>query len=326
MTRHLLSGPVGFAVVLGVLVAVALILPNVSNSGIMFLAGLTVIEIVFALAFNFLFSTVGILSFGQAVFVLFGAYGTAVGIKFADLSLIPALLTSGAVSAVLALVIGIVALRRVDGVYFAVLTLAFASLGYLVIGKIEAFGREDGLTGITRPDVDLGLASLHVSDSLSFYYLIVVVGALLTTVLWYATNSQFGRILKAIRQEPERAAFLGVNVQSFRLAAFVVAGAVTGMAAALLGPWSQIVTPELGHWVQSTKPILNAMLGGAGFFWGPALGAVLFAILTYMTRTLAGISELVTGGLLLVVVVAIPGGLMGLAQRLISRAKGDKRP
>ncbi len=324
MTRFSQTGLAPFVLTLAILVVFAVSLPHFANPGIMFLAGLTVIEIVIALAFNFLFSTVGILSFGQAAFILVGAYGGAVAIKYAGLSLLSALFGAGLISGILALAIGIIALRRVDGVYFAVLTLAFASLGYLAVGKISMLGKEDGLTGITRPEINLGVMSLPVSSTLHFYYFIIVTGAVLTLVMWLATNSQFGRILKAIKQEPERTAFLGVNVQAYRLAAFVIAGAVTGIAGALLGPWTQIVTPDLGHWIQSTKPILHAMLGGAGFFWGPAFGAILFAVLTYMTRTLVGITELVTGGLLLAVVLAIPGGLLGLSRtmlRMINRRK-----
>lgn len=325
MTRLSQVGVIPFLLTLAALAVFAVALPSFANPGIVFLAGLTVIEIVIALAFNFLFSTVGILSFGQAAFILVGAYGGAVAIKYAGLSLLPALAAAGLLSGLLALAIGVIALRRVDGVYFAVLTLAFASLGYLAVGKVAVLGREDGLTGIIRPEIDLGITSISVADTFHFYYLIVAVGVILTVIMWLATNTQFGRVLKAIKQEPERAGFLGVNVEAFRLAAFALAGAVTGIAGALLGPWTQIVTPDLGHWIQSTKPILHAMLGGAGFFWGPAVGAILFAILAYTTRTLVGITELVTGGLLLAVVLAIPGGLLGLS-RSVLRMVNKRKP
>lgn len=324
MTRLSQVGLAPFLLTLAALTVFAVALPSFANPGIVFLAGLTVIEIVIALAFNFLFSTVGILSFGQAAFILVGAYGGAVAIKYAGLSLLPALAAAGLLSGVLALAIGVVALRRVDGVYFAVLTLAFASLGYLAVGKVAMLGKEDGLTGIIRPEIHLGFTTVSVANTFHFYYLIVAVGVILTAIMWLASNTQFGRVLKAIKQEPERAGFLGINVEAFRLAAFALAGAVTGIAGALLGPWTQIVTPDLGHWIQSTKPILHAMLGGAGFFWGPAVGAILFAILAYMTRTLVGITELVTGGLLLAVVLAIPGGLLGLSRSVLRMVKKGK--
>lgn len=305
-----------FLLILGLLLVAGLTLPAWANPGIVFLAGLVAIDIVIALAFNFLFATVGILSFGQAGFILAGAYAAAMAIKFWELSMLASLAVAGLVSGFVALLIGIVALRRVEGVYFAVLSLAFASLGYVTVGKLDMLGREDGLTGIVRPELDFGFFAISLADTERFYQFILVFCALLIAVMWFATNTQFGRALKAIKQDQERAAFLGLNVQGFRIAAFVIAGMVTGMAGALLGPWTQIVTPDLGHWIRSTLPILHAMLGGSGFFWGPGVGVILFAVLAYVTRTLIGVTEIITGGLLLIVVLAIPGGLLGIFRSL----------
>ena len=310
-----------------VILAISLALPSVVDRGIVFLAGLMMIDAVIALAFNFLFSTIGILSFGQAMFVIVGAYGAGFLVKtFTGLSLLPALAAAGAVSGVVAWLVGLIALRRSDGIYFAVLTLAFASLAWLVIGKLEWLGREDGLTGISRPELNLVFTSISLAPSDRFYYFIVAVCMALTAIMWLATNSQFGRAGRAIRLDPQRAAFLGINVRAYRLAAFVFTGAVTGVASGLLGPWTQVLTPDLGLWVQSTRPVLHALLGGAGFFWGPVLGTLVFAVLAYATRTLAGLTDLVTGGLLLVVVLAFPGGILGLAHRVIGKAwKGRAR-
>ncbi|MGN7712648.1 branched-chain amino acid ABC transporter permease [Agrobacterium radiobacter] len=314
---------VGFALVL----AASLALPALTNRGIVFVAGIVMIDIVVALAFNFLLSTAGILSFGQAMFIIVGGYGAGIAIKtFTGLSVLPALAAAGLLSGALALIVGFITLRRVEGSYFAVLTLALSTLVYLTIGKIDALGREDGLTGITRPDLQLGFISVSLATGDRFYYLIVIVCMLLTAIIWLVTKSQFGRAVRAIRHDPQRAAFLGINVQAFRLMAFVFAGTITGIASALLGPWTQVLTTDLGHWVQSTEPILHVLLGGAGFFWGPVVGAVVFAALAYLTRTLMGLSELVTGGLLLFVVLAFPGGLLGLANRLIGRIpEGHKK-
>lgn len=313
---------VGFVAML----AIGLTLPHVANGGVVFLAGLAMIDIVIALAFNFLFSTIGILSFGQSMFVIVGAYGAGFLIKSdTGISLLPALAAAGGLSGLVALVIGYVALRRSEGTYFAVLTLAFASLVWIVIGKVEAFGREDGLTGIVRPALSLGFTSLSLVEGNRFYYVVLSCCAALATVLFLATHSQFGRAARAIRLDPQRAAFLGINVQAYRLAAFVFAGIVTGLASGLLGSWTQVLTPDLGDWVQSTRPVLQTLLGGAGFFWGPVVGTIVFAGLSYATRTLAGLTDLVTGGLLLVVVLAFPGGVLGLLQRLLVRMQRSRR-
>ncbi|MFK0206292.1 branched-chain amino acid ABC transporter permease [Agrobacterium sp. NPDC090283] len=307
---------VGFVLVL----VASLALPGLANRGIVFVAGVVMIDIVVALGFNFLLSTAGILSFGQAMFIIVGGYGAGIVIKtFTGLSVLPALAAAGLLSGLLAAIVGFIALRRVEGSYFAVLTLALSTLVYLSIGKIDLLGREDGLTGIGRPDLQLGFMSVSLTAGDRFYYLIVIVCMILTAIIWLVTKSQFGRAVRAIRHDPQRAAFLGINVQAFRLMAFVFAGTTTGIASALLGPWTQVLTTDLGHWAQSTEPILHVLLGGAGFFWGPALGAVVFAALAYMTRTLMGLSELVTGGLLLFVVLAFPGGLLGIASRMMGR-------
>ncbi|AMS45509.1 branched-chain amino acid ABC transporter permease [Aminobacter aminovorans] len=304
---------------------ISVAIPHVLDRGIVFMAGLVLIDMVIAMAFNFLFRTIGILSFGQAMFVIVGAYGAGILIKtYSDLSFLPALLAAGAVSGLVALVVGYISLQRIEGTYFAVLTLAFSSLAWLVVGKLDGLGREDGLTGITRPDVNLGFATISLNQTDHLYYFIAVVCLVLVAVIWMVTNSQFGRASRAIRLDAQRAEFLGINIQAYKLAAFVFAGTVTGIVSGLLGPWVQVLTPELGHWMQSTKPVLHALLGGAGFFWGPALGAVLFAVIAYATRTMAGLTDLITGGLLLIVVLAFPGGILGLANWLVNKARGGR--
>ena len=308
------------------MLAVGLTLPFLANGGVVFLAGLLMIDIVIALAFNFLFSTIGILSFGQSMFVIVGAYGAGFLIKSdPGLSLLSALAVAGGLSGLVALVIGYVALRRSEGTYFAVLTLAFASLVWIVIGKMEAFGREDGLTSIVRPALSFGFTSLSLAEGNRFYYVIVTCCTVLAGILFLATHSQFGRAARAIKLDPQRAAFLGINVQAYRLAAFVFAGTITGLASGLLGSWTQVLTPDLGDWVQSTWPVLQTLLGGAGFFWGPVVGSIAFAALSYATRTLSGLTDLVTGGLLLIVVLAFPGGVLGLLHRLLVRMQRSRR-
>jgi branched-chain amino acid transport system permease protein len=98
------------------------------------------------------------------------------------------------------------------------------------------------------------------------------------------------------------------------------------MAGALVAPWTQIVTPELAHWSNSTNPILYTLLGGSAYFWGPVLGAVLLSAVFYVTRTLMGISDLVTGLLLLTVVLALPGGVLGMLARLVPRRTAPVEP
>ena len=301
------------------------LVPSVFNRGVVFLAGLVAINVVFALSWNLLFAGVGLLSFGQAMFYAGGAYMVAVlslhvpGMPFL-LALLAGALTGGAI----AFVFGVVALRRASGTYFAILTLAFAELVHIVITKTNFLGRNDGLVGIRRPVIDLGPFELNLATGNSYYYFLVTAMALAAFVLWCVQNSPAGRLMQAIRQDPVRAAFLGADVQSWKLVAFIISGCFAGFSGAVLAPWAQIVSPEIAHWSLSTQPILFSLLGGTGSFWGPALGAVLFGVMDYGTRNLQGLADLTVGLLLLAVVLAIPGGIAGLVSRAFARRGGGR--
>lgn len=297
----------------------ALLVPVCLNRGLVFIAGMIWINAVFGLAFNLLFGLSGVLSFGQAMFFAAGAYATALLTQGASLPFLLVLPLSALVGATLAAAVGVVALRRSEGVYFAILTLAFAELLHLLIVNAGVLGRNDGLAGLTRPTLAMGSWRLDLAVGDNFYYCIVVVCGLLIAFVRWLIDTSFGRALQAIKQDPERAEFLGIPVRRHRLAIFVLAGAVTATAGALVAPWAQIVTPDLAHWANSTNPILYTLLGGSTYFWGPVLGALVLSCVFYVTRTLVGLSDMVTGLLLLLVVVGLPGGILGFLTRLAQR-------
>ena len=301
-------------------------LPFWAEKGLVFLAGIVMVQIVFALAFNLMFGLTGLVSFGQAAFFAAGAYASAWLARTApDLPFFLSIAFGGAVGAVLAVIIGLVALRRASGIYFAILTLALGQLIYTVIGKTTALGREDGLIGIARPTLNFGLFETDLSQGDSYYYLILVTSAVMILGLWWVWHGSLGRILSAIRQEPERVRFLGVNVRRFREYAFVISATVTALAGAMMAPWSQIITPMIAHWSYSALPILFCLLGGSSRFWGPAVGAIVFAGLEHSTRAMVGMAELVVGGALLIVVLAMPGGILGTLAGLRQRLTGNDR-
>lgn len=307
--------------------AVFMLVPVMFNRGVVFLAGLVAINIVFALSWNLLFAGVGLLSFGQAMFYAGGAYMVAVLSLHAPGTPFLLVLLAGALTGgVIAFVFGVVALRRASGTYFAILTLAFAELVHIVITKTNFLGRNDGLVGIRRPVVDLGLFEINLGTGNNYYYFLIAAMAVAAFAVWCVQNSPAGRLMQAIRQDPVRAAFLGADVQSWKLIAFITSGCIAGFSGAVLAPWVQIVSPEIAHWSISTQPILFSLLGGTGSFWGPALGAVLFGVMDYGTRNLQGLADLTVGLLLLVVVLAIPGGITGLVSRAFARRKAGERP
>lgn len=314
-TRFLGGGQRRDHLILLALMLVALCVPGVLNRGLVFIAGMVWINAVFGLSFNLLFGLSGVLSFGQAMFFAAGAYAAAVLTQQMAVPFVAALLLAALVGGVLAALVGVVALRRSEGVYFAILTLAFAELLHLLIANTAFLGRNDGLAGLARPSLGFGSWRVDLAAGDNFYYFIVLACGLLIAFIRWIIDTPFGRALQAIKQDPERAEFLGIPVRLHRLVIFVLAGATTAAAGALIAPWAQIVTPELAHWSNSTNPILYTLLGGSAYFWGPVLGALVLSAVFYLTRTLVGMSDMVTGLLLLVVVVSLPGGILGLLAR-----------
>jgi branched-chain amino acid transport system permease protein len=226
--------------------------------------------------------------------------------------------------AAVAWVVGILALRRMSGVFLAVLTVALAEALRLVVGFSTWLGREDGITDIPRPKLDFGLFTIDISSSNGYYWFLLAGTVLITGFLWWVLHSGFGRTLQTIRQDSERAAFMGTNVAAYRLAAFVLSGAVAAVAGAMYAPWSRIVTVEEVHWLASAQPMLNTLLGGVSSFWGPVLGAGLFAAIAYSTRTLIGLSELIVGTGLLAIILLAPNGAVGLWRNLEERLFGGR--
>jgi branched-chain amino acid transport system permease protein len=140
--------------------------------------------------------------------------------------------------------------------------------------------------------------------------------ALALAVLWWLLHSRYGRIFQIIRQDPERAAFLGTNIARYRVVAFMISGAVASLSGALYAPWTRVVTLDELHWLQSLQPMLYTLLGGVGSFWGPMIGAGAFAIINYNTREYAGVSEIIVGAVLIAIILVAPTGIVGLYHRL----------
>lgn len=300
------------AAVAALLIVAFACVPLWADKGLVFLASVVMINAVFALSFNVVFGLTGLVSFGHAAFFAAGAYTTGLLLqRFAEVPFFVSWLGAGVAGALVAAVMAIVALRRASGIYFAILTLALAELVHILIAKSTLLGREDGMTGIKRPHIDFGVFGLDLAAGNNLYYLTLVCAAALGAVLWVLWHNQFGRLLAATRQDAERLRFLGANVHGLRFAAFVISGAVSGLAGGLYAPAAQLLTPELAHWSHSALPILFCLVGGVTYFWGPVVGAVLFIGLQHVTRNVVGLSELLIGLVLLSVVLGFPGGLIG---------------
>lgn len=312
--RHALIAAVTIAVIT---------LPFWADNVVLYLGGLTLGAIVFALSWNLMFGFTGLASFGHAAFFAIGAYLCGYLLRFhTGLPFIASVALGGLAGGAVAWAVGIIALRRMSGISLAILTLALGEILKRTIAYIDILGAEDGLSGIPRPIVSLGPLSLNLSSDEGYYWFLCLSTGALIVALRLLTAARFGRVLRAIRQEPKRTEFLGINVMRYRVRAFTIAGTVASVVGALQAPWTRIVTPEIASYLHSTEPMLASLLGGINHFWGPAIGAFVFASLGYATRTLPGVADMISGGVLLTIVLVAPTGILG-GLSILLRGRGS---
>ena len=261
-----------------------------------------------ATSLNLILGYGGMVSFGHAVYLGVGAYVVGILAKEGVTSgFVQWPLALGA-SALFALVIGALCLRT-RGVYFIMITLAFAQMVYYVGVSLDRYGADDGLT-IHRRSQFGGLVNL--SNKIVFYYLCV---ALLLGAIYLVArivNSRFGLVIQGARSNERRMRAIGFPLFRYRLACFVIAGALCGLAGVLLANHTDFVSPAMMHWTRSGDLIVMVVLGGMSSPFGPLIGAVALLLLE---EALSGITEywqIILGPLLLLVVLYARGGIDGM--------------
>jgi branched-chain amino acid transport system permease protein len=270
--------------------------------------------LIFALAatsLNFILGFGGMVSFGHAAFVGVGAYSVAI---FTQMGITDAWVlwpTAMVVSAVFALLIGAISLRT-QGVYFIMITLAFAQMIYYLTISIKAYGGDDGLSLATRSQIPF----VDINDETSFYYVVLAVCVASLYAVARVLNARFGHVLQAIRENEVRMQALGYAVYRYKLVAFVLAGALAGLAGALLANQGGFVSPALMQWSQSGLLMMMVILGGVGHLYGGVWGAVVFLLLEETLSHFTIHWQLGLGALLLAVVLLAPNGLTSVLQRL----------
>jgi len=320
MTRRRLSSVlwVGIAFVL------ALLIPVFGTRFYTSVATDVLILGLFATSLNLLLGTTGLVSFGHAAYFAIGAYVCAIAMKTFDLPFALALPMAGLASASAALVFGFFCVR-LTRIYFAMLTLAFAQIVWAICFKWNAVtGGEQGFSNVPYPDLGWmeaipGLAGMRVGE-LYFYVTLVIVSVCLF-VLYRITNSPFGRILTIIRENSERAEFVGIAVKRFQLAAFVIAGFFAGLAGALFGIFNRGVFPDFGYWAKSAEVLIMVILGGMGQFFGPLVGAFTLVVLNQQITSYTEYWPLVLGLLLIVLLYTFPAGILGTAVDLVKSVR-----
>lgn len=260
----------------------------------------------------------GLVSFGHAAFFGIGGYAAGIlashafnaeplfGLPVTDQ--MPVIwLVAALACALVALPIGAISLRT-SGVYFIMITLAFAQMVYYFAISWPAYGGEDGLSITMRN----GFPGLNTADPLSFFLICYALLMLALLLMWRIRDSRFGAALQAARQNEARVAAVGIRPYHIRLAAFVISAAITGVAGALFADLNRFVSPSMMSWHMSGELIVLIILGGSGRLFGPVAGAILYVLLEYALGGLTERWQFFLGFILLGVVLFARGGIAGL--------------
>jgi branched-chain amino acid transport system permease protein len=303
-------------VVVALVIAGLLLLPLYSSaSGNIFVLTLFTRIVIFALAatsLNLIMGYGGMMSFGHAAYLGIGGYAVGIlaheGIGSGFIQWPAAL----AASALFALVIGALSLRT-RGVYFIMITLAFAQMAYYIVSGLSRYGGDDGLTIYKRSDFG-GL--INLSGRVQFYYLCLfcLFGGIY--LIWRIVNSRFGMVVQGLRSNEKRMQAIGFPATRYQLVCFVISGTICGLAGALLANNTDFVSPAVMYWTRSGDLMVMVILGGMGSLFGPMIGAIVYLVLEEFLSQVTEYWALIMGPLLLLIVLFGRGGIFGLLGRL----------
>ena len=261
-----------------------------------------------AMSLDLLMGYTGLVSFGHAAFYGLGAYATAIAMTGGVTSLWACIGFAIVVVGVYAVIVAYFATAR-RGIYFALLTLIFAEVVYTFFRYTQTFGGSDGIQGL--PDAQL-FPGVPIETALQKYYLVLVYLAIAYVVCRVLVRSHFGRVLVAIRENEDRARFLGYDVQRYKMAVCVISALLTGIGGAIYPMRSAFATPDLMLWTESGEFIISVMIGGIGTLVGPIIGGAFFTILRDKVSSVVSWYFIVIGVVLIVIVLFMPRGLLGL--------------
>lgn len=270
----------------------------------------------FASAFNLLLGYAGLLSFGHAAFLGSAAYVTGYAARSWGLPTELAILAGVATATVLGAIFGALAIRR-SGIYFAMITLGFAQLIYFLVVQLPWTGGEDGLQGIPRGKL-LGLVSLE--SNLAMYYFVYAVFLAGFWLLHRTIDSPFGHVLRAIRENEPRAQSLGYDVDRYKLLAFVISAALSGLAGSLKALAFQFASLSDVHWHLSGTVVLMTLLGGLGTVMGPSVGALVVVTLENYLSSFGSWVTVITGAVFVACVLSFRRGIVGEVRMLVKRS------
>jgi branched-chain amino acid transport system permease protein len=296
------------AAVIAILALVPVYSGVTGNTFIMSLFTRIVILAIAAVSLNLIMGFGGMVSFGHAVYLGIGGYAVGILAKEGVNSGLLQWPLAVVASALFALTVGALSLRT-RGVYFIMITLAFAQMIYYVAIGLDRYGGDDGMTIYKRSQFG---TVIDLSNKTTFYYLCLALLLAAIYLVWRLVHSRFGMVIQGARSNERRMRAIGFPTYHYKLVCFVIAGMLCGLAGVLLANHTDFISPALMHWTRSGDLIVMAVLGGMGTVFGPVIGAVALLVLE---ETLSGITEywqIILGPLFLLVVLFARGGIDGL--------------
>jgi branched-chain amino acid transport system permease protein len=308
MKSHVTVRNIVVAALLVMLALVPLYAAWVGNNFVLILFTRIVILAIAAVSLNLIMGYGGMVSFGHAAYLGVGAYVVGIlayeGVPSGFVQWPVALIVSG----LFALLIGALSLRT-RGVYFIMITLAFAQMIYYVAVSLSRYGADDGLTIYRRSQFG---GPIDLSNKVVFYYVCLALLLLVILIVWRMVNSRFGMVIRGAKSNERRMRAIGFPTVRYRLTCFVIAGVICGLSGALLANHTEFVSPADMHWTRSGDLIVMVVLGGMGSLFGPVIGAVAFFLLEEGLARLTEYWQIIFGPLLLAVALYARGGIDGL--------------
>jgi branched-chain amino acid transport system permease protein len=324
MTRWLTPRNVLVAALLVIMALLPVYAARTGNTFVMTLFTRIVILAIAAVSLNLIMGFGGMVSFGHAAYLGIGGYVVGIlareGIDSGFVQWPLALVLSG----LFALGVGALSLRT-RGVYFIMITLAFAQMVYYIANGLDRYGGDDGMT-IQRRSEFAGL--LNLSNRTVFYYLCLALLLATVYLVWRMVNSRFGLVIQGARSNDRRMRAIGFPTFRYKLVCFTIAGVLCGLSGVLLANHTSFISPAMMHWTRSGDLIVMAVLGGMGTVFGPVIGAVALLVLEETLPALIGFAslvitghevaaakeywQLILGPMLLLIVLYARGGIDGL--------------
>lgn len=288
--------------------------------GVGFLGTEIMIFAIAVIGFDILIGYTGYVSFGQALFFGAGAYTAAFGVEYIGLSFLSTLFVAVVSGIVIAVVVGALSFQR-RGVYFALLTLAFAQMVWtLGFVRPDITGGNEGF-GFSRPMMDLGFTELSMNGNIPMFLFTFLLASLALYLAIRIVESPFGQVILAIRENEERVIFLGYNTFYYKILSFTIAGAYAALAGGLYALFTRFAFLELLFWEMSGNLLMMVLIGGLGTIYGPVIGTYLFIIFRDTLSAMFTEWPIVLGAIFVLIILFTPDGLMGIYARASERVQ-----